>query len=370
MPGIGLMMIVKDEAHVIRRCLASVRPFVDWWVVADTGSTDGTQDLVREALAGVPGELVERPWVDFGHNRQEVLDLARASGHRGADDYALWIDADEQLRALPHERPELVASGYHLQVEYDDTRYARLCLVRLDDPWRWRGPIHEYLDLPGASLGSLDAPTVLVTHDGARSSDPDTYRKDAALIERALATDPDDPRLQFYLAQSLRDAGEHERALAAYAVRIANPAGWDQERWQARFQTARLLERLGRPVETVVDAHLAAYQHCPWRAEPLVEAARLERSRERYEVALLYARTAAGLALPDGRGLFVDAPTYAWRAWDEVAVSCYWTGRFAEGLDAARRAVAAGPDDERLRANVTWCEKGLAEAGDPGSVDG
>ncbi|WGX97296.1 glycosyltransferase [Nocardioides sp. L-11A] len=360
MPGIGLMMIVKDEAPVIRRCLDSVRPFVDWWVVADTGSTDGTQDLVREALAGLPGELVERPWVDFGHNRQEVLDLARASIHRGPDDYALWIDADEQLRGLPLQRPDLTASGYQLQVTYDATRYARLCLVRLADPWRWVGPIHEYLTLPGASRGSLAAPTVLVRHDGARAGDPDTYRKDAALIERALEADPGNPRLQFYLGQSWRDAGEPERALAAYADRVANPAGWDQERWQARYQSARLRERLGEPVAAVIDAHLAAYQDCPWRAEPLVQAARLERSRERYEVALLYARTAAALPMPGGEGLFVDTETYAWRAWDEVAVSAYWTRRYDEGLAAAHRALAARPDDERLRANVDWCARKLA----------
>jgi glycosyltransferase involved in cell wall biosynthesis len=359
-PGIGLMMIVKDEAHVIRRCLDSVRPFVDWWVVADTGSTDGTQDLVREALAGVPGELVERPWVDFGHNRQEVLDLARASAHRGTGDHVLWIDADEQLCGLPDRRPELTESGYHLQVGYAGTTYARLCLVRLDDPWRWVGPIHEYLDLPGARLGSLPAPTVLVSHDGARAGDPDTYRKDAALIERALGEDPANPRLQFYLAQSWRDADEPERALAAYATRIDNPAGWDQERWQARYQSALLRERLGEPVAAVVDAHLAAYQHCPWRAEPLVDAARLERSRERYEVALLYARTASAIPMPAGEALFVDSATYLWRAWDEVAVSAYWTGRYDEGLVAARRALAARPDDARLQANVDWCEQGLA----------
>lgn len=360
MPGIGLMMIVKDEAHVIRRCLDSVRPFIDWWVVADTGSTDGTQDLVREALAGVPGQLVERPWVDFGHNRQEVLDLARAGRHRRPGDYALWIDADEQLRGLPDARPDLTAAGYHLQVVYGGTRYARLCLVRLDEPWRWVGPIHEYLDLPGASLDSLAAPTVLVTHDGARAHDPGTYRKDAALIEQALRADPANPRLQFYLAQSWRDAGELQRALGAYALRIDNAAGWDQERWQARYQSARLRERLGEPADAVIDAHLTAYQHCPWRAEPLVEAARLERSRERFEVALLYARTAAALPMPTQEALFVDTDTYAWRAWDEVAVSAYWTGRYDEALRAAHRALAARPDDDRLRANVERCEEALA----------
>ncbi|MCG8150940.1 glycosyl transferase, partial [Pimelobacter simplex] len=104
----------------------------------------------------------------------------------------------------------------------------------------------------------------------------------------------------------------------------------------------------------------AAYQACPWRAEPLVEAARLERSRQRHEVALLYARAAAALPMPGGEALFVQTSTYTWRAWDEVAVSAYWTGRYDEGLAAARRALAVRPDDERLQANVAWCTQALA----------
>lgn len=37
MPHTVLCMIVKDEAHVIERCLTSVRPYVDAWLLVDTG---------------------------------------------------------------------------------------------------------------------------------------------------------------------------------------------------------------------------------------------------------------------------------------------------------------------------------------------
>ena len=86
-------MIVKNEARVIERCLASVRPLIDSWVITDTGSTDGTQDLIREALDGVPGELREEPWVDFGHNRTRNIQHAR-----GKADFLLTVDADHVLR--------------------------------------------------------------------------------------------------------------------------------------------------------------------------------------------------------------------------------------------------------------------------------
>ena len=79
MPRLGLHMIVKDEAPVIERCLRSVLPMIDWWVISDTGSTDGTQEIVRRTMAGTDGLLLERPWVSFGHNRQEALDAAAPS---------------------------------------------------------------------------------------------------------------------------------------------------------------------------------------------------------------------------------------------------------------------------------------------------
>ena len=43
-------------------------------------------------MRGIPGELHERPWVDFGHNRQEALLLAKGKG-----DYLLFLDRDERL---------------------------------------------------------------------------------------------------------------------------------------------------------------------------------------------------------------------------------------------------------------------------------
>ncbi len=70
---IGLCMIVKNEVSVIERCLASVRPWLDFWLIVDTGSTDGTQAKILEVMADMPGELHERPWRNFGANRTEAI---------------------------------------------------------------------------------------------------------------------------------------------------------------------------------------------------------------------------------------------------------------------------------------------------------
>ena len=71
-------MIVKNESHIIGdtlKCLIQKAPF-QYWVICDTGSTDGTQEIIKDALKDIPGELHEVPWVDFGTNRTQVVDLA------------------------------------------------------------------------------------------------------------------------------------------------------------------------------------------------------------------------------------------------------------------------------------------------------
>ncbi len=92
MNTICLNMIVKNEKHVIRRCLEAVKGVVDYWVIVDTGSTDGTQEIIRECMKGLRGQLYERPWRDFAFNRNEALDLAAGKG-----DYLLLVDADEVM---------------------------------------------------------------------------------------------------------------------------------------------------------------------------------------------------------------------------------------------------------------------------------
>lgn len=91
-------MIVRNEQSVIARCLASVEGLVDEWLVVDTGSTDATAQLVRDALAALPGRLIERPWVDFGTNRTELVELAR---EHLSTDFLLLLDADMTIEVGP-----------------------------------------------------------------------------------------------------------------------------------------------------------------------------------------------------------------------------------------------------------------------------
>ena len=191
---ICLSMIVKNEAPVISRCLASVIPIIDYWVIVDTGSDDGTQEAIRDFMRAIPGELHQRPWVDFAHNRTEALHLAKPHGH-----YTLIIDADDVLELAPKFRmPFLNADSYTLEIRHWELLYWRAQLVRSSLPWRYEGVLHEFLSCgfdaqnrrifsENRSQKQLSGVGIRMTEGGARRrvSAAERYSRDAAVLEKA-----------------------------------------------------------------------------------------------------------------------------------------------------------------------------------------
>ncbi|MCC6213834.1 MAG: glycosyltransferase family 2 protein [Polyangiaceae bacterium] len=355
-------MIVKDEAHVLARCLRTIEPLLSAWAIVDTGSTDGTPEVAARELGHLPGAVHSRPWRDFGTNRTEALELARPLGP-----YVVWIDADEVLvREDAFELPALDADAYRIEhVANDDrTRFWLPRIVRSSLPFRWVGVLHEYLHCTREHRAeNLSGARTLGFFDSARNRDPKAkYARDIETLERALERQPTDARYVFYLAQSQRDAGRLEDAIATYARRAAM-GGWEEETWYARYQVAVLSERAGRPVEEVEAAYLAAYELRPSRAEPLCELARLHREQGRHALAWVYANAAVCAARPDDL-LFLDASVYEWRALDELSVASYWTGRLEDARSLQEQLLGGGrlPAGERRRVeeNLAFTERALA----------
>jgi len=365
-PRVCLNMIVKNESAVIERCLDSVLPIIDTWVIVDTGSTDGTQDLIRRKLAQLPGELHERPWVNFGHNRSEAAALAQDQPNKA--DYLLFFDADDVLaRSETFKLPLLTADAYQLWINYNGMHYTRVMLVSTRLRWHWVGVVHEYPHAapPARTIETLAGAEVIIRPEGARSRDPKKFHRDAELLERALIDEPENPRYVFYLAQSYRDAGETEKALRTYERRIAM-SGWEEETWYARWQAARMAEFLKHPPAEVIERYLDAFQARPRRVEPLVDLARMERQRGNLPRAYVYAAAAMRIDRPSGDILFVDAPSYDWRRQDELAVAAYWIGHYEESKQLSAALLASGhlPASERPRieANMNFATNKINEA--------
>lgn len=346
MATICLNMIVKNEAHVLRELFDTLHTSINHWVIVDTGSTDGTQELIRTYFAAkdLPGELHERPWRDFGHNRSEALRLAD-----GKADYIWVIDADDKLHGkLPFD--SLALDGYWLR--YDDgCEYWRKQLFRSGLDWRYVGVLHEF---PHSDRACTEARLEGAYHIesrrlGARNRDPLKYSKDAAVLERALAKEPDNARYWFYLGQSWFDAKEFSKAKAAYEQRV-RLGGWMEEVYFAQLRVGHCEIALGSPDALVTHALLAAHQLRPTRAEALYDLARHFRVRGHWELGLLFAEAACRIPLPVEDVLFVIRSVYEYGALDEFATCSYHTARWREGEKACQRLLAMNlPPDCRAR---------------------
>lgn len=357
---ICLNMIVKDESKVIARCLASVKPIINYWVIVDTGSTDGTQEIIREYMADIPGELEERQWKNFEHNRNQALDLAK-----GKADYVLLIDADEILEFAPtFKMPLLEADSYNSIIRDAGSQYDRTLLIKNDLNWRWHGVLHEYLSSSQAkSSERLNDVKKISNREGARSADPKKYEKDAQILEAALKESPNNSRYVFYLAQSYRDAGNYTEALKNYQKRILMD-GWDQEIYYSMLQIARMQEISGAAPEIFMKSYYDAYHYRPSRAEPLYYLAKYYRSK--YNFASAYLLTSIGMAIPFPKDiLFVDKWVYDYDMEFECSINAYWIGKYEECDRICRNLLTDSSLPQNVREaverNLGLSEKKIAE---------
>lgn len=340
MQTIGLCMIVKDEAKTIERCLHSVLPYIDAWTIVDTGSTDGTQDIIREFFYRnkVPGSIIERIWRDFGTNRSEALSYARAR----STDYTLMIDADDVLAAPPgYAWPDnLDRDAYNLTIRHGNIEFPRVQLFKTTSPWYYRGVLHEFPECatPNPKIGTL--PVVMQTgREGNRSQDPHKYQKDAQVLEKALrdqaSTSGPDFMLQcrytFYLAQSYRDAGDLQNALKYYVQR-AQMGGYREEVYFSLYQCLKISVSIDDEHSKIEFYYNQAEQVETGRAEHAHHYAWYLRTvPENYEGAVEVLKPYFDAKMPP-EALFGEPWVYRYGVLDELSVCLYWTGQPAEAL--------------------------------------
>jgi len=247
MPKLSLCLIAKDEATMLPACLASVQGVVDEIIVVDTGSSDSTPDLARDAGATV----IEHAW-DDDFSAARNAGLAACNG-----DWVLVLDADERLapgagdvlrRALKGARFACGLLPLHNAASIDAAAADVLSgaarrgepillprLLRRTPDLAYRGVIHEsighWLIAGGHSTAQVQAP---ILHLGAVPSYRQQRGKDArnlALLERRCEQQPDDAVGWTYLARERFRAnnpdGAAQAAKAGWAAleAVATPGG-------------------------------------------------------------------------------------------------------------------------------------------------
>lgn len=369
-PTITLCMIVKNEAEIIQRCLASVAPHITGYSIVDTGSTDGTQERIRSFMSerGIPGDVHDCTWKEFDGSRTEAMELG--SKFCGGEGWLMLIDADEFL----------VVEGGRLQVPLDGfdcynswisrcigcTRWARPFLARANKSWFYEMPRHEGLFSRGhapSRMEPLDGTLVLSMTDGARATESsyDRFLRDAQTLEKWGMSRHNHTRCAFYTAQSYRDAATGktppdrpalQKALMFYLKRVQQGGGFDMEVFEAMYQAGIAMNNLNYPLVRVQQQLLEAYNFRPSRAEPLYHLAQYYRESKQWALAAMFARTAS--QIPPTQDWFqgVQQDVYTWRAREELAVALTWLGQYQEAFEINASILARDDLSQDDRARV------------------
>ncbi|MGC1513853.1 MAG: glycosyltransferase, partial [Acidimicrobiales bacterium] len=254
---VSACLIVKDEQAILGDCLSSLEGLVDEIVVYDTGSTDGTIELARQAGA----KVIEGYWDDnFGRARNAALEHCTGQ-------WILHIDADEIIVADVRATRDLLrnpATDDAILVVIDNLAPGRTggmqhkaCRLFRRVRGQWMGRLHEQVVArPGQPpLPRGDIEHLRIIHSGYLPELVEKRNKgerNTKLAEAELATDKTSDRslLVFNLARSLAFAGRHEEAIER-CREAKKPGGLLTVRRAAMRFGAELLLSSGRPTEAL-----------------------------------------------------------------------------------------------------------------------
>lgn len=246
--SVAAVIIARDEARCIERCVRSILPWVDEVVVADTGSTDDTARLA--AVAGA--RVVHVPWTDdFAAARNAALDAAGADWHVIVDADEILAGGGAELADLHDLTPEHVltvnvistfalAGGTEVEVEPQsriipgEVRYAGII---------HETPQHEY---------PVSKVTVTIEHDGYEPQQlGGKLPRREELLRAAIDAEPDSVYLRYQLARNLETQQRLEDAAAEYAQ--VEDSDVSDEGWHHILivQYAHTLTSLGRGPEAL-----------------------------------------------------------------------------------------------------------------------
>ncbi len=380
---ICLNMIVKNESANMPRLLNSVKSFIDFVSIVDTGSTDNTMEVISKWCQSnkIPYKLHQEPFKDFGYNRTYSLKKAKESFPQA--NYFLLSDADFVWKVnQPNFKKFLYAHKYLIAQKHKTLYYTNIRLLSAEINWSCIGVTHEFWQedevqtckdkIQQFTINSIEIDD---REDGGCKTDK--YVRDKRLLLKGLEDDISEPlriRYTFYLAQTLKCLTEYEESIIMYQKRV-DMKGFYEEVYYSHYQIGMnyrclvditkdlinikrkddheltednllylknwskgmSLEELQKQQEEYIElakkSFINAVEYCPTRAESLYQCTKMLREYSYHKEAYQCAISGKKIKFPVNESLFLENEAYSWGFNYELTILCYYMQKFTEGLE-------------------------------------
>lgn len=345
-----LTQIMKNESHVAYRMLDSIKSIVDGICIIDTGSTDDSINVVKRwgDENNIETYVFEKNFDNFESCRNFSFEKAREiflSKKDGNIYYNFWLDFDEQLIIDPSFNKESINKDiYMFNAFIGQMKYTRNELCRLDKPFQFYGPIHEYIICKDSNItsGMMEGIKVNVHMDGSswQGNVSDKYISHAHILEKYINGDRKDPRWIFYTAQSYHDSASSNnrdennerlrRSIKYYRERTNRNDGYAEEIYYSQYRIGTIMRSLEEPWHLTLQELLKAYSMDPLRGESIKVIIDYYLQIGEYNLAYLYSKFAKvnfhNKNPYPARLLFVDESLYNWKFLESHAAACFYCG--------------------------------------------
>lgn len=327
-------------------------------LVCDTGSTDGTPELL-EKLGAKVYRITQRPW-RFDVPRNTALSLIPND-----IDICLSIDLDEYLQpgwAEAIDREWQKHDGKIKRISYDyiwnwkpdnitpDLRFFA-DKIHHRQGFRWKHPCHETLYWEGeGDCLHISIPDVILHHRADNAKSRGQYLH---LLKAAVDEEPNNDRMSHYYGRELMFKSMNEEAVVELTRHLALPnAQWKEERATSLRFISRCQKNLGKLVESQETA-LKAVMECSTVRETWLELARIAHVRDDWHTSF-WASTKC-LSIPTPTQSYMNDPScWSFEPYDLAAISAYYLGIYEKAKEYGHEAVRLNPNDERLQQNLKF----------------
>lgn len=391
-PTLSLCMIVRNVESPIRGCLESIIPYVDELIICDTGSTDRTQEVIREVYPAVrlfhfnpethPAAFTpdtQEEWEPYGvpgpYSKKMMLSdfgAARQYGwEKATSDYLMWLDSDdivENAKAIPAillTLRETNTNAALLNYDYaQDGRGRSICnlirerIIARSAGSAWKQPIHETVGPYGN--GKFYEETVIRHRRYELQIPTEIHHRNLKVLLKwwdKIKDTTADPRVLFYLASEQRYLWP-DRALHnfEYYVKIS---GWDEERSLAHMHAGKIYENRMQYDKATQEFALASID-APWNPDTFFSVARIAYFKRDW--AKCVELTQRGFEVRDKKDtrrstLMIDPADRFYRPLVYYSVALIETGNQEEALKICEEGLKWEPNDPHLKGNLELLQR-------------